>query len=86
VIFEMQGIEKVAAFIVGAVVLLLIAGYLIVNLWPSITVLSGNVTAMTGTDQGTVIFQALWPVSILVIAIVIIVGLIFWALRHLGRE
>ena len=78
-----NGIEKVIAMIVGAVVILLIAGYLFVNMWPSVTDVSTNVTAMTGTDTGTTIFQALWPVVVLVVAIVIVVALIFWSIKQL---
>ena len=79
----MNGLEKMVALVVGAVVLLLITGYLIINLWPTITVVSGNVSDMIGTDTGTAMFQALWPVLIIIVAIVIIVALIFWAIKQL---
>jgi len=79
----MGGIEKMVALVVGAVVLLLITGYLIVNLWPTITVVSGNITAMGGTDAGKFSIKSLWPVLIIIVAIVVIVALIFWAIKQL---
>ena len=79
----MSGIEKVVGMIVGGVVILLIAGYVFVNLWPAVGDVTANVSAMTGTDTGTSIFQALWPVVILIVAIVIVVSLIFWAVKQL---
>jgi len=80
----MGGMERIAGLLIGGVVLLLIAGYLIVNLWPSVTTVSANVSAMTGTDTGTIIFKALWPVAILIVAIVIIIAIVFWALRKMN--
>jgi len=78
-----NGMEKIIGTIIGAVVILLVAGYLFINMWPTITVVSGNVSDMTGTDAGTTIFQSLWPVVIIIVAIVIIVSLIFWAIKQL---
>ena len=79
----MEGIEKIAGVVVGSVVLLIVAGYLVVKLWPVTYDISGNMTAMTGTDAGTDIFQALWPVLLIIVAIVVIVGMITWSLRKL---
>ena len=78
-----NGMEKIIGTIIGAVVILLVAGYLFINMWPTITVVSDNVSTMAGTDAGTTIFQSLWPVVIIIVAIVIIVSLIFWAIKQL---
>lgn len=79
-------LETMLSMVVGAIVLLLVVGYLIVNMWPQVTTLSDNISSMTGTDAGTTMFQALWPVILIIVVIVILVALIFWAIRQLRTE
>jgi hypothetical protein len=82
----MEGMSKVTGVLIGAVVLLIVMGYLIVNLWPVTYNISSNITAMAGTDAGTSIFKALWPVLLIIVAIVVIVSLVFWAIRKMNSN
>lgn len=76
-----MGILK--GLIVVAVVLVVL-GSAIPVLWPLVTGTTANITSMAGTDSGTELIQAFWPIIILVIGLGIAVGLIMYGLKKFG--
>jgi hypothetical protein len=64
------------------ITVIVVLGYAIPVLWPVATTASENITAMTGTDEGTVIIKAFWPVVLLLVGLGAAVGLIVFALKQ----
>lgn len=70
--------------LLGVIVIVLVMSYAVPVLWPLATTAAANVTAMTGTDGGTTIMKALWPVALLMIGLGVGIGMIIYALRQLS--
>ena len=70
--------------LIGIVVTIIILANAIPVLWPMATDASANVTAMTGTDEGTQIIVAFWPIALLVIGIGLAVGVVIFGLKKFG--
>jgi hypothetical protein len=77
-----------AGSIVNTVIMLvlaiLIVGTVIPAMWPLAVESLTNVAAMNGTDTGTTLIKALWPVGVMVAAIGLGIWLILYAIRRLG--
>lgn len=70
--------------LIGVIVVLIVLGYTIPVLWPIAVATSTNITAMSGTDSGTIMIQTFWPVILMVVGLGVAVGLIVFALRKFG--
>lgn len=71
--------------VIGTVVTLIVVGLGFTKVWPLISqTVTGNVTAMSGTDAGTGMFKAFWPIIVLIVGIGAAVGLVIYALRKFG--
>lgn len=68
--------------LVGGVIGLVIFGALIPVLFPLITASDTDIQALTGTDDGTVMLQTLWPILLIVCGVGIAVGVIYYALKR----
>lgn len=77
------GIKKVIGMTLGGALILIVIGNLFINMWPQVTTISGNITAMAGTDLGTTTMKWVFPISLLVFGIAIGIGLIMWALDQI---
>lgn len=69
--------KKVILVIVTAVVL----GFLVPMLWPMFLETNTAMQEIAGEDIATQFLQAVWPLALLIVAIGIAVGFIFYALR-----
>lgn len=69
--------------LLGVVIIMLVMSYAVPVLWPLVVTASANVTAMSGSDGGTTIMKALWPVALLMVGLGVGIGLIIFALRQL---
>lgn len=67
--------------LVGGVIGLVIFGALVPVLFPMITDSDTAIQALTGTDDGTVMLQTLWPILLIVCGIGIAVGVVYYALK-----
>ena len=87
-IADQRGISKIGMGILGGlisvVVVIIVLARTIPILWPLATEASGNITAMTGTDAGTEMIQAFWPVVLLIVGISVAIGVIMYALNRFG--
>lgn len=70
--------------VIMLVLAILIVGTIIPAMWPLAVESLANVAAMNGTDTGTTLIQALWPVGIMVAAIGLGIWLIIFSIRKLG--
>ena len=70
--------------VLGIVITIIILANAIPVLWPMATTAGANITAMTGTDSGTTMIIAFWPVALLIIGIGIAVAIIVFALKQFG--
>ena len=70
--------------LIGVVVTIIVLAKTIPVLWPMATEASGNVTAMTGTDEGTEMMVAFWPIVLLIIGLGVAIAVITFALRKFG--
>lgn len=77
------GVKHVLGIVLGGAVILLVVGNAFVSLWPSVTTVAGNVTAMSGTDAGTTTMKWAFPLALLVFGVVIGIALIMWALDQI---
>lgn len=68
-------------YVLAVIVLL---GAMAPVLWPMFVGTDTDIQAMTETDDATVMFQAIWPVVLLVLGIGLCAGLIFFGLRKFG--
>ena len=78
-----NGVKKILGMVIGGVVILLVVGNAFISMWPQVTGVSGNVTAMTGTDVGTTTMQWVFPLVLLVFGIAIGIALIMWAINQI---
>jgi hypothetical protein len=79
--YQAGGIVNTVIMLVLAI---LIVGTVIPAMWPLAVESLTNVAAMNGTDTGTTLIQALWPVGVMVAAIGLGIWLIIYAIRKLG--
>lgn len=71
--------------LIVTVIVLIIIGSAFPVIWPMVTGdVTDNITAMSGTDAGTSMFQSFWPIVLMVVGIGIAAGLVFYALRKFG--
>lgn len=70
--------------LIAGVIGVVIFGALIPVLFPLITDSDTAIQALTGTDDGTVMLQTLWPILLVVSGVGIAVGVIYYALRKFG--
>lgn len=76
---------KILFGLIATVVVLIVLGFAIPVLWPMVaTTATANITAMTGTDEGTVMIKAFWPIILMLVGLGISVGLIVYALKRFG--
>ena len=75
----MEFVKKVV-YIVLAVVIL---GFTLPVLWPLLQDANTAIAGMSGGDE-TTILQAIFPVALIILAIGIAGGLIYWGLRQFG--
>lgn len=78
-----SGISKMLGLVLGGGIIILVIGNIFLNFWPQVTVISGNITSMTGTDLGTSTMKWAFPLVLLVFGLVIGVALIIWAVRRI---
>ena len=83
-VHDNQGGASVVTKVIYLALGILIVGTIIPAMWPVAVATLTDVSAMNGTDTGTTMIQALWPVGIMVAAIGLGVWLIFYAMRQLG--
>lgn len=67
--------------LIGVVITLIVLAYAIPELWPVLTTASENITSMSGTDTGTSMIQAFWPIILMVVGLGLAAGLIVYALK-----
>lgn len=67
--------------LIGVVVTIIVLAKTIPVLWPMATEASGNITAMEGTDEGTQMMIAFWPIVLLIIGLGVAIAVIVFALR-----
>lgn len=67
--------------LITGVIAIVILGALIPVLFPLITDSDTAIQALTGTDDGTVMLQTIWPILLVICGIGIPVGVLFFALR-----
>lgn len=70
--------------VIGVAVTIIVLAYAIPVIWPIASTASENITGMTGTDEGTQMMVAFWPVVLMVVGIGIAVGVIVYALKKFG--
>ncbi len=70
--------------LIGIVVVLIVLGTAIPVLWPMAADTSDNIAAMSGTDSGTSMIKAFWPIALLVIGLGIAIGVIVLGLKKFG--
>lgn len=70
--------------VIMLVLAILIVGTVIPAMWPLAVESLESIAAMNGTDTGTTMIQALWPVGVMVAAIGLGIWLIIYAIRKLG--
>ena len=75
---------KILVGIIGVVVVLIVLGATVPVIWPLATTYSANITSMTGTDTGTLIMVALWPIVLLMVGIGVAIGAVMFALKKFG--
>lgn len=75
---------NVVTNVIMLVLAILIVGTVIPAMWPLAVESLTNIAAMNGTDTGTVMIKALWPVGVMVAAIGLGIWLIIYAIRKLG--
>lgn len=72
---------KILSALIGVMVVFLVLGLAIPQIWPLITETSGNITAMEGTDAGTEIIQAFWPIALTLVGLGLGVAIIFVGIK-----
>jgi hypothetical protein len=77
------GVKKILGMVIGGVVILLVVGNAFISMWPQVTVISGNITSLTGTDLGTSTMKWAFPLVLLVFGVVIGIALIMWAVNQI---
>lgn len=70
--------------LITAVIGIVIFGALIPVLFPLITDSDTAIQALTGTDDGTVMLQTMWPILLVICGIGVPVGVLYFALRKFG--
>jgi len=68
--------------LLAVLVTVVLLAYSIPILWPILTTASANITAMTGTDEGTAAIQAFWPMILLFIGLGVAVAIIVYVYRR----
>jgi hypothetical protein len=77
------GVKKTLGMVIGGAVIILCVGNAFISMWPQVTVISGNVTAMTGTDLGTTTMKWVFPLVLLVFGLALGIALIMWAINQI---
>lgn len=72
---------KILYGLLTVMVTLIVLGSSVPVLWPIIASSGDNITAMTGTDQGTVFIQTFWPIVLMLVGLGVAVGLIIFAIK-----
>jgi len=68
--------------LLSILVVFLVLGYTIPTIWPLISSnASAQIAAMTGTDTGTVVLKALFPIAVLLVGIGLVVAIIMYAVN-----
>lgn len=75
---------RLAKNLIAAVIGIVVLGALIPVLFPLITDSDTAIQALTGTDDGTVMLQTLWPVLLVICGVGVPVGVLYFALRKFG--
>lgn len=76
----LAGMEILYALL-GVMVILIVLGSAIPVLWPLIVSSGDNISSMTGTDSGTSLIQAFWPIILLLVGLGVAVALIIFAIK-----
>jgi hypothetical protein len=79
-----QAGSSIVNTVIMLVLAILIVGTVIPAMWPLAVESLTSVAAMNGTDTGTTLIKALWPVGVMVAAIGLGIWLILYAIRRLG--
>ena len=69
--------------LLSVLVIFLVLGYTIPTIWPLISNnASSQISAMTGTDTGTVVLKALFPIAVLLVGIGLVAAIIMYAVKQ----
>lgn len=75
---------KLLTGLILTVVVLIVLGTAIPALWPTAANTTNSINAMAGTDSGTAMIKAFWPIALLVIGLGLAVGVIIYGLNKFG--
>jgi hypothetical protein len=70
--------------VLGVAVTLVVMGALVPVLWPLIIASNTNIQNIAGSDSATAFLKALWPVLLIIVALGVAGGLVFYVLRKFG--
>jgi heme/copper-type cytochrome/quinol oxidase subunit 2 len=70
--------------VIGVAVTLVVLGVLVPVLWPLIITSNTNIQNISGSDAATAFLKVLWPITLILVAVGIAAGLIFYVLRKFG--
>lgn len=70
--------------VIGVAVSVIVLGILVPVLWPLIITSNTNIQNIAGSDAATAMLKVFWPIALILVALGVAVGLIFYVLRKFG--